>query len=160
MSAHHVPQILQAAGLSIRLGDNNTLKVTPTARLTIEIRALIKDHKPLLLMALHQANDETRVTCTNCRHLRQAKHCGNHRSGGAGEMGAEPKAEASVDVREQPRSVQGQRDEGGKWAATRKDTGTAGERAEVAEEKAPTTEAERAGSGKGQQQAPTRQEKR
>lgn len=79
MSAHHVIEILQAAGLSIRLGDNNTLKVTPTARLTIEIRALIKDHKSLLLMALHQANDETRVTCTNCRHLRQAKHCGNHR---------------------------------------------------------------------------------
>jgi hypothetical protein len=68
MSASSILETIRAAGLSVRLGDSNTLKVTPAALLAPELRALAT-----------LANDHTRVTCTTCRHLRPGNRCSNHR---------------------------------------------------------------------------------
>ena len=80
MSASRILETIRAAGLSVRLGDSNTLKVTPAALLTPELRALIQGHKHDLVLALATlANDhDTRVTCTTCRHLRPGNRCNNH----------------------------------------------------------------------------------
>ena len=81
MSASRIMETIRAAGLSVRLGDANTLKVTPAALLTPELRALIQGHKHDLVLALATLanDDDTRVTCTTCRHLRPGKRCDNHR---------------------------------------------------------------------------------
>ena len=79
MSASRILETIRAAGLSVRLGDSNTLKVTPAALLTPELRALIQGHKHDLVLALATlADDDTRVTCTTCRHLRPGNRCNNH----------------------------------------------------------------------------------
>ena len=81
MSASPILETIRAAGLSVRLGGSNTLKVTPSALLTPELRALIQGHKHDLVLALVTlANDhDTRATCTTCRHLRPGNRCNNHR---------------------------------------------------------------------------------
>ncbi len=80
MSARTILEAIRAAGLSVRLGDSNTIKVTPAALLTPVLRALIQGHKHDLVLALTTlSNDETRVTCTTCRHLRPGNRCENHR---------------------------------------------------------------------------------
>lgn len=80
MSAGRILATIRAAGLSIRLGGFKTLKVTPAALLTPELRALIQSHKHDLVLALAiRADDDTRVTCTACRHQRPGNCCNNHR---------------------------------------------------------------------------------
>jgi hypothetical protein len=71
---------IRAAGLHVRLGDANTLKVTPAALLTPELRALIRDHKHDLVLALVAAvHNDIRVTCTDCAHLKPGNRCNNNR---------------------------------------------------------------------------------
>lgn len=83
MSASRIMETIRAAGLSVRLGDSNTLKVTPAALLTPELRALIQGHKHDLVLALATlADDDTRVTCTACRHRAAGNRCNNHRRAG------------------------------------------------------------------------------
>jgi hypothetical protein len=83
MDAAATLETLRGAGLRVRLGGSNTLKVTPAALLTPELRALIQGHKHDLVLALALAtlaNDhDTRATCTTCRHLRTGNRCNNHR---------------------------------------------------------------------------------
>jgi hypothetical protein len=81
MSASPILETIRAAGLSVRLGGSNTLKVTPAALLTPELRALIQGHKHDLVLALATLanDDDPRVTCTACQHLRPGNRCNNHR---------------------------------------------------------------------------------
>ncbi len=79
MSACRILETIRDAGLSVRLGGSNTLKVTPAALLTPELRALIQGHKHDLVLALATQVHDTRVTCTTCRHLGTGNRCNNHR---------------------------------------------------------------------------------
>ena len=76
-------EIIRAAGLSIVLTTPSSLKVGPAQRLTPELRELIRSHKTSLLDELQPpwpvAPHDTRVTCTDCRHLRPGNRCANHR---------------------------------------------------------------------------------
>ena len=84
MSASRIMEIIRAVGLRVRLGDANTLKVTPAARLTPELRALIQGHKHDLVLALATLanDDDPRVTCTECRFLWPGNRCLVHRRAG------------------------------------------------------------------------------
>ena len=84
MSASRIMEIIRAAGLRVRLGDANTLMVTPAALLTPELRALIQGHKHDLVLALATLanDDDPRVTCTACRFLWPGNYCRNHRRAG------------------------------------------------------------------------------
>jgi len=78
-------EIIHAAGLSIALTSPSSLTVGPAHRLTPELRKMIRSHKASLLGELqqprHTATDDTRVTCTECRHLRPGWRCVNtHRA--------------------------------------------------------------------------------
>lgn len=81
---------LARAGLKLT-ADGERLIVTPAARLTDELRALIRDQKGELMRSLASASapsavagqglagDDDRITCTGCRHFRVvAKRCSNH----------------------------------------------------------------------------------
>jgi len=85
MSANTILSACRNAGLSVRLGDAGTLLVTPAARITPELRALIRDNKADLLLALCEPVQDPfddRVTCTACRNLWPGNHCLAHRAAG------------------------------------------------------------------------------
>jgi len=82
MDADTIMKACLAAGLSVRMGDAGTLLVTPAARITPEIRTLIRDHKNELLKALRlPAKDHfyDRITCAACRNLAPGNKCLAHR---------------------------------------------------------------------------------
>ena len=74
---------IRAAGLSVRLGDANTLKVTPAELLTPDLRELIRTHKHSLVLTLAALEqDDRRVTCITCLHLKPGNRCTNYRRAG------------------------------------------------------------------------------
>ncbi len=82
MDAETIMKACLAAGLSVRMGDAGTLVVTPAARITPEIRTLIRDHKSELLKALclpAQGHFDDYITCTACRNLAPGNKCLAHR---------------------------------------------------------------------------------
>lgn len=81
---------LAHAGLRLEV-DGARLVVWPAARLTDDIRALIREHKGELLRTLasaqdagppageSQADEDDRITCSTCRHFRVVTtRCSNH----------------------------------------------------------------------------------
>ena len=85
MTADTILSACRDAGLTVRLGDAGTLLVTPAARITPELRALIRDYKADLLLALCepvQDDLDDRVRCTDCRNLWKASYCVTHRAAG------------------------------------------------------------------------------
>lgn len=83
MDADAIMQTCLAAGLRVRMGDAGTLLVTPVACITTELRALIRDHKNVLLQALRVPTTrdtfDDRIACTECRNLARGSRCQTHR---------------------------------------------------------------------------------
>jgi len=80
-----IMQICRDAGLNVRMGDAGALLVTPAARITPEIRGIIRDHKADLLLALSDTTQDPfddRHRCTDCRHLWPGNFCLTHRRAG------------------------------------------------------------------------------
>ncbi len=80
MSASSIREFIRYPGLSVRLGVEKTLTVTPTLLLKPDFRKLIQGHKHDLVVALTtQTNDDTSETCITNRHLLAGDRCNNHR---------------------------------------------------------------------------------
>lgn len=82
MDAKNIMQICIEAGLTVRLGEADTLLVTPVACITPVLRALIRDHKAALLQALclpTRDSFDDRITCATCRNLARGNKCQAHR---------------------------------------------------------------------------------
>ena len=57
LPVQNIFESLREAGLSLSLASSSGISVTPASRLTDDLRALIRDNKPLLLDWLTAAND-------------------------------------------------------------------------------------------------------
>lgn len=90
MSCADLIRNLAQAGLRLT-ADGERLIVTPAARLTDELRALIREQKGELMRSLASpaetsavagqglGGDDDRIACTTCRHFRVVpKRCSNH----------------------------------------------------------------------------------
>lgn len=79
MGGNTVLNALRAAGISVSLGDLNTIKVTPATLLTPVLREQIRANKFNLILALSTLETEdTRVSCSRCQHLKFGNKCNNH----------------------------------------------------------------------------------
>ena len=52
MTEHHILEHLAVAGISIAIEGDNKLVVSPTSRLTDELRSMIREHKTGVIVAL------------------------------------------------------------------------------------------------------------